>query len=360
LVRRHDVFSFSSRRTLSLFLISAIFGLMLACSAGEKGEEERPVLVEVQFPSRKDLTVKVGFVGEIRGRKEARLNFEVGGKVARIEADVGRSVQKGDVLAVLDDTNSRANLTQAEAAYSKAKLDAERNQKLHNDGIASDHQLESARLAMEQARAAFVSAEKMLSDCTLRAPFSGFVAERNIELGEVIVPMTMSAANFVLVDISSVKVKIGIPESEIGRISPGQEATLSVAAYPGREFAGKVSTVSPLIGEYTRTAEAEIVVANPDGVLKPGMTAELSVTVDTRTNALVVPESCVRREVGIATLFVVKGERAEELKVETGVVEGGVIEVLSGLGEQDSVVVKGQFQLKDNSPVKIPNSATEP
>ncbi|KPJ60703.1 MAG: hypothetical protein AMJ46_05465 [Latescibacteria bacterium DG_63] len=359
MAKPHKVFALVFGRMVLLILVMTVLTFMSGCSSREQSEEERPVLVEVQHPQRQTLTVNSDFIGEIRGSKEANLNFEIGGKVVRIEAEVGGSVNKGDVLAVVDDTKSRANLLQAEVAFSKAKLDAERAERLHKDGIASDHQLESARLAMEQARASLVSAEQALRDCTLRAPFSGFVADKNIELGEVIVPMAMTAPNFVVVDISSVRVKIGVPESEIGSIRQGQEATLSVSAYPGRQFEGQVSTVSPLVGQYTRTAEAEVMVKNQNGSLKPGMTAELSVKVDTRENALVIPEAAVRREVGIATLFVVSEGRAHERKIATGVVGSGLVEVLSGLSEQDSVVVKGQFQLKDNSRIRIVDSTIE-
>ncbi|UCF78021.1 MAG: efflux RND transporter periplasmic adaptor subunit [Candidatus Eiseniibacteriota bacterium] len=347
-----------STRSALLVLVGAVLLCVPGCSPREQSQEEQPVPVEVRLPERMDLSVNIEFVGEIRGRKEANLSFEIGGKVARVEVDVGRSVGKGDVLAVLDETKTKAHLLQAEVAFSKAKLDAERTERLHKDGIASDHQLETARLTMEQARASFVSAEETLRDCTLRAPFSGFVASRNIELGEVIVPMAAAAPNFVLLDISSVKVKVGVPESDMGKIEVGQSAALSVSAYPDIQFEGRVSTLSPLVGEYTRTAEAEIVVENPGGTLKPGMTAKVSVRVNTRENALVVPESSVRREVGIATLFVVKDGRARELKVETGIVSSGAVEVLSGLSEQDSVVVKGQFQLKHNSLVRVTDADT--
>ncbi len=339
-----------------LLLLAAFLGVQLllpGCSSRDTGEQDKPIPVEVQLPSRKDVAVTLDFVGEVRGKREANLSFEVSGKVALTKAELSESVSKGAVLAELDDTQARANLAQAELAFAKAKMDAERTEKLHKEGIASDHQLETAHLTMEQARAALTSAEEYLQNCRLVAPFAGFVAARNIELGEVITPMAMPAPNFVLVDISSVKVKIGVPESEIGLVKPGQDVTLKVSAYRDKKFAGRVTAVSPLVSELTRTAETEVLVQNPGGSLKPGMTAELSVRLGTRKNTLVVPEKCVRREVGIAQLFVVKEGRAHHVSVKTGVVEGTWIEVLEGLADTDSVIVAGQFGLKENDKVSV-------
>ncbi|MFH0778806.1 MAG: efflux RND transporter periplasmic adaptor subunit [Candidatus Eisenbacteria bacterium] len=340
-----------------LVLFSAAVVLLGSCSRDGSKEERKAVPIEIGFPERKDLMVVLTFVGEIRGQREAGLTFEVGGKVVRIGVGLGDSVEKGDVLAALDDTKAQANLVQAEAGYSKAKLDAERIERLHKDAIASDNQLEGARLAVEQARAAFVSAQEMLKDCSLVSPFSGLVAQRNVEFGEVILAMGGGPPDFIVVDISSVKVKLGIPESEIGRVKVGQKASLSVAAYPEREFEGVVSSVSPLVGSPTKTIEAEVAVKNPDGALKPGMTVDLRLVTGERKGVLAVPERALRREVGIATLFVAKDGKAHEQKITTGVLDGGWVEVLSGLGERDSVVVRGQFQLKENDRVQIITAA---
>lgn len=345
----------------ALLALSACGGFLLAagCSSRDSAEKDRSIPVEVQLPSRRDMTVTLDFVGEIRGNREANLSFEVGGKVASINAELSAFVNKGNVLAELDDTEARANLVQAEVAFVKAQMDAERAEKLHKEGIVSDRELESARLGMEQTKASLTSAREYLKNCRLVAPFSGLVAARSIELGEVITPMAMPAPNFLLVDISSVKVKVGVPETEVGLVKAGQPVKVRVSAYPDREFDGWLKAVSPLVSEITRTAEAEVVMENPGGVLKPGMTAESSVRLGVRSGALVVPERCVRREVGVAQLFVVTNGKARQVRVKTGIVDGTWVEVLEGLGDTDSVVVAGQFGLKENDRVTVVDVQSE-
>ncbi len=333
--------------------------LMLAAmvhGCGPRGQEQdarEEISVQVTRPVQTEVEDVLQFIGELRADKEARLDFNYSGRIAAFNYQVGERVRKGAVMARLQQEEIRAQLEQAEAADQKAQADLDRIERLHTQEIVSDDRLESARVAAKVARAGYVMAQEALKNSTVIAPFSGSVAEKNGEVGEYFNAMMGGPAVYRLVKIDTVKAIIGIPESEVPRVTVGQEARINVETYSDRIFRGTVTRVGLDIDRHSRTLEVEISAANSEGLLKPGMLTDIDLVVDRRQAVLTVPQKAVIRDMGLEYVFVVKDSQAVKREVISGTVQDGHIEIREGLTVQDRVIVEGQFGLKEGERVSF-------
>jgi membrane fusion protein (multidrug efflux system) len=328
--------------------------ILLGCGPGGQEDDVREeVIVQITRPMPGEIEDVLHFIGELRAEKEARLDFNYSGRIAAFNYEVGEPVKKGAVMARLRQEEIRAQLEQAEAAHQKARSDLERVERLHAQEIVSDDRLESARVGTKAARAALVMAQEALKNSAVIAPFSGSVAEKNGEVGEYYNAMMGGPSVYRLVKIDTVEAVIGVPESEVPRVSVGQEARLSVETYPDRMFQGTVTRVGLDIDRYSRTLEAEISAANPEGLLKPGMLADIELVVDRRHGVLSLPQKAVIRDMGLEHVFVIEDSLAVKREVVSGATQDGRIEIREGLQADDQVVIEGQFGLKEGDRVSF-------
>jgi membrane fusion protein (multidrug efflux system) len=322
-------------------------------SGGPEQDVPSEVSVQVARPKPSEIEDVLTFIGEIEADKEARLDFNYSGRIAVFNYEVGEWVRKGAVMARLQQEEIRAQLEQAEAAHQKAQADLERVERLHAQQIVSDDRLESARVSAKAARAAYVMAQEALKNSAVIAPFSGSVAEKNGEVGEYYNAMMGGPSVYRLVKVDTVKALIGVPESEVPRVSLGQEARLTVETYPDRIFRGTVTRVGLDIDRYSRTLEVEISAANPEGFLKPGMLTDIQLVVARRQGVLTIPQKAVIRDMGLEHVFVVEDTVAMKREVVTGATQDGRIEIREGLQGDERVVVEGQFGLKEGDRVSF-------
>jgi len=342
-------------RTRSNLLICLLMAaVLLSCgSGGQNQDRQEEVSVQVTRPRPAEIEDVLHFIGEIQAEKEARLDFNYSGRIAAFNYEVGEKVSKGAVMARLQQEEIRAQLEQVEAAHQKAQADLERVERLHAQEIVSDDRLESARVGAKAARAAFVMAQEALKNSAVIAPFRGLVAEKNGEVGEYYNAMMGGPSVYRLVKIDTVEAVIGVPESEVPRVSLGQDARLLVETYPDRAFQGTVTRVGLDINRYSRTLEVEISAANPEGLLKPGMLADIQLVVDRRQGVLTIPQKAVIRDMGLEHVFVVEDTVAVKREVVSGAMQNGRIEIREGLQGHERVIVEGQFGLKEGDRVSF-------
>ena len=221
---------------------------------------------------------------------------------------------------------------------------------------ASRQQLESAKNAAEQqfqalqaARARVALARKALADTTVRAPFSGLVAQRMVSTGDY-VTRGMKVAQ--VVRIMPLRIELTVPEQFVASVSVGQPVSFSVDAFPGRSFAGTVRFVSPALRADQRALTVEAVVPNDRAELKPGMFATARVEQNTKEPAVLVPESAVRVISGTGRVFVVTGDRVEERIVTTGQKVEALVEVVTGLKAGERVASASVNHLVDGMKVR--------
>jgi RND family efflux transporter MFP subunit len=378
---------------------------LTACNHKAPIAADQPVPVQLRLPSHVHQPVSVAVSGAVEANVTAQSAFQIAGRVARVYVEEGQAVSKGQILAELDATDYRnaydAAAAQADAAKAiehkaqaglrpqeleEARIDFERWQDEYNrmkflyerkslpandfKKIEAAYQAavqryemarqgtrgEEKQSAVAQYRAAAAQmheAQKHLSDCQLRAPIAGLVGMRRIDVGD-----TVAAGTPVLsvLDLNPVKVRVAIPEDEIGKVREGARATVSLPSLDGREFEGKVVVVGVAADAASRTYTAKIAVANPELILRAGMVTEARIYGSTMVNAITVPGSAIVRDPrGVTEVYVYEPtrQRVYARRVEVGRLLNNEVEIQSGLTGGEQVVVTGQQNLKEGSPARV-------
>jgi len=222
---------------------------------------------------------------------------------------------------------------------------------------AAKAQVKTAQAAAEQARAAVTTLEKQveqarknLSDTVITAPISGYVAERVADLGEYVSPNSKIAT---IVRTSILRVRIDVPERDIGSVSIGQIVSIQTNAFPDKVFKGKVTRVAPSVNQISRVLTVEAEVENTEGLLKPGQFASVKITKSKPKPTVMVPASAIRTDGNTNKVFVVKDGRAEERTVKLGVLDGDLIEIQQGVKEGEMVATSNIEKLFDGVSVIV-------
>lgn len=187
-------------------------------------------------------------------------------------------------------------------------------------------------------------------DAKITSPISGTVGMLFLDKGAMVAPQIPIA---MIADINRVKIKIQVIEKDLAKVHKGQSVVITMDAYPGEKFRGKLEQLSPFVDPMTRTVEGEIIVPNPGHLLKPGMFARIELITEEHTNTIVVPEKTVIEKDGERVVFVLKGEHAEIREVETGIENKRSIEILKGLKIGEKVIILGNYGLQNGAKVRI-------
>ena len=207
-------------------------------------------------------------------------------------------------------------------------------------------------MAILEADEATVKLTKaQLSDATIVAPFDGVMGARSVSEGQFITKGTSLTS---IINQNPMKAEFNVPERHLSRVNLGQDIEITVAAYPEKKFNGKVYFVAPQIDELTRTALVKARVPNPDGILRRGMFASLNLIVDIQNNALIIPETAMMLKGDEVSVFTVDNEdRVHVKKIEVGLRFDGMIQILSGLKEDEVVVTEGHQKLREGVKVNM-------
>lgn len=283
------------------------------------------------FSQVKSVTAQLQ-LAEIELRRAERL-LETG-DISKSSYDQRKS-QRDSLIGQLDEARSNANIAikaidTAREAYNVAKAAA---------GTAN------AAIATLQAQVA--AAEKSVTDTVIRAPISGFVSEKVADVGEYISPNTPNSKIATILRTSTLRMKIDIPESDIGKVATGQGISLSTSAYPDRNFAGTVVRIAPSLNATARTMSVEAEVQNSEGLLKPGQFATVRITQSKPEAAVVIPVKAVKTVGDTNSVFVIKDGIAREQFVQLGLLEGDMIQVKRGIVDGDRVAISNLSLLTD-------------
>ena len=213
----------------------------------------------------------------------------------------------------------------------------------------------SARAAINTAGTQVDQAKKAVVDTVVYAPISGYISERVADLGEFISPSAPNAKIATIVRTGTLRLKIDVPEASIGKVAVGQGISLQTSAYPDRNFAGTVARILPSLNATARTLTVEAEVPNVDGLLKPGQFATVRITQSQPENAVLIPTSAIRTEGDQNKVFVIKDGAAREVLVQTGLLEGELIQVKQGVVENEIVATSNLNELSDGVFVRAMN-----
>lgn len=388
------------RKCLPCLVVIPVFILAVSCSGSRQNAPKRePIPVRVRKPDHVRQPAQIAVSGSVEPLETVDLAFQVAGRVARVHFDEGQEVRQGQLLAEIDPTDyqfgveaAAAQASMARAAYEKAQAGARAQElerarvafaqredeyrrmkqlfdkkslapndfkKIEAAYLAAKAQFEeaqegarkedkaAAKAALEQAEAGERVARKRLADTRLLAPAGGTVARRGVDPGE------MAATGypvFTIVDLSRVRVRVAVPESDIGLVRVGQKASILIPALPGQRFEGRVELVGAAADPASRAYTVKIAAPNPKRLLRAGMIAEAQIQGDVEVDSITLPgESVVHDPQGATLVFVYFPEqkRVFERRVELGSVLGREVEIKSGLKGDEVVVVAGQHLVRE-------------
>ena len=338
------------RNKICLWLLPLVF---VACGPSAQTREKQPVLVQTETVSTQaedaEGTIYVGVVEE---NQTTIASYTSAGTLRRVAVSEGQAVSRGQLIAELDDTQARHMLGAAEAQSRQAEDALKRYQLLHDEGSMTEAQWVEVQSKVDQARSQLAIARRNVADCRLLAPVSGIVGKRFLSSGETAMPSEPVVS---ILDISSVKVKIAVPEREMKNLTPATATTVSVEA-TGREYPGGRIEKGVQADAMTHTYDVRVCVNNKDRELLPGMVAKVSVRNEgVRRESYIIPLTAVqkRAEGGLFVWTVGADSTVHRTPVTIGQTTGNRIEIQSGLAEGQRVVTEGYQKLSEGTKTRF-------
>lgn len=340
--------------------------LMAGCGKEEVVEEKTLRSVETLTVGKGEISSEFAYTGKAAPYKEVSVVPTVPGKVIDYNYDVGDSVGQGAVLFTVDTTDLQNNMRSLEANYNVAKLGRDNakntydnNKLLFDEEIISKQEFDQIKYAYESAEAQLASIQvqmdnlkKSISDCSVTSPMTGVIATRGVERGGF---ASQAAPAYTVMDLSTIKVEVGVSEQVLNTIKVGDPVSVLMTAVSAEPLTGTVSTISPAAGQ-TGMYTVKIEMKNADGRIKAGMMAEVSFTMESSNDTIVLPRNAVIEKDGETYVYVVENGIAQKVAVALGIEADDTIEITSGLMDGDAVVIKGQTYISDGEEVKVSNA----
>jgi RND family efflux transporter MFP subunit len=370
------------------------------------GDASHPTPVQFYTVAEETARRRIQAVGSLYALEESILSSQVEGRVAEVLSDVGDNVKEGQALITIDpqelqfevdrqrglvtqvraqlgigpddpppaDAKKLASVQRAEADLFDADHKYSRAQEMYRDKLISQQQLDEAASRYQSTRATYTVAlqevdrlkallvsseaseklaEKKLGDAVLRAPFPGAIKTRDVHPGEY---LRVQSPVMVLVRTDHLRARLAVPERWAGWVKDGEIVDLHVEAFPGETFQGKISRINPAVAQDSRTFEAEALITNLDGRLKPGFFVQASIPSEKEEKAIFLPERAVNYRYGVYKVFLLNGNRVSERQIrpagQTEDEHGRRFEVAEGLKPGDRVAVAITGDLHDGATVQ--------
>lgn len=309
-----------------------------------------PTQVVAVEARREAVAESLSLVGTLTANEWVEIKAELEATVVEIGYEEGKPVTKGQLLFRLDESKLTNALAEAEVNLKLSKVNYDRAQQLLRDKTISQQEFDQLASRYESMQAAIAVRQRELKDTKIHAAFAGVMGARNVSVGQVIKKDTALGT---LVDLNPVKVEVNVPERFLSLLKLGQTIELRVAAFAGKTFKGEVYFIAPQVDTATRTALVKARIPNPDLTLKPGMFANLDLTLQLRAAAVVVPEPAIMVNADRTMLYVVdKDSNAQLRPVKLGVRSAGVVEILEGVDAGQLVIVEGVQKVRPGAKVK--------
>lgn len=318
-----------------------------------------PVVVEAEPVRVAEILDAVTAVGTLRSAESVVLKSEIPGRIARIMFADGSQVAKGDALIVFDASVQQALVNQARAERDLSAAKLKRTEELFQKKFLSAAALDDAKATEEIAAAKLALAQANLDKMTIRAPFAGQIGIRQVSVGDYL-KEGVDLVN--LEDLSSMKADFRVPEQISGRLAVGQTVQLQSDAFAGASFPAKVVAIDPAVDAAGRSLLLRAELRDVSRRLKPGMFVRVRLVLESRPNAIVIPEEALVTAQNRLTVFKVVEGKAVATPVVTGLRsqldQRAVVEVVKGLAADDVVVTAGQIKIRGNNvPVKVAEPA---
>lgn len=340
-----------------LVVITLLVAIVLVLRMNKKANQQKTDLastlslaVPVQIDVVKAESFSTSFIsnGTLKPIKELAYVSDVSGRVINILVDKGAWIQKGQLLLSIDDEMLKADHLASEATYKALKTDLERFTNAKEQGGVTAQQLDNLKTQLIAAESRYLISKRRLADANVKSPISGIINERHVEVGAYLNPGTRL---FDIIDDSQLKLRCNVTESQVLRLTIGQEVVITSSLFPNESFSGKISFISAK-AEQGLSYPVEIMIRNKNE-LKAGMYATAHFEASTKKTGLLIPRNAVSGSVKSASVFVVQNGTAQHMDVVIGDMVGSRVEITSGLQPGDSIVVAGLINLSDG--VKVVN-----
>ena len=337
-----------------LLLIPSILIMMLnvGCSDDKAGNGQfsmPPMPVEVAVVHEQKMADRFEAVGTIEAIEEVTVVSEIDGVITEIPFEEGSYIKRGDLITKLDDSQLEAELIRAEALYNQSQSTYNRTKTIVEQKAGTPQDLDDALASLKVAEANLKLAKTRFNKTRIVAPFSGLIGSRKVSVGTFLRagdPITE------LANLNEIRVNFSAPEKYLSQLKRGAEVTVSTTVYPGHEVKGKIIAIEPVLDPETRAAVITARVPNPGQKFRPGMSANISVVLSERMNALTIPNESVFASGNQSFVFIVNPDSTvKRVPIILGLQLADIVEVVDGLNPDATVVRAGHQKLFDGAKV---------
>jgi len=341
-------------------------------------QKQAGVPVEVSEVKSETFTDYISLTGTIGSDEEAKISTKIPGRVTGVYAQEGMSVNKNQVLITIDDLQlkiqksqienqiivAQSNIDTIKLQLDDAERDLRRMEQLFKENAISQKQLESYQLKLDTLKNNYQSAiknlqivkdnlkliETQIDDCVIRAPFSGIIGIKNVEIGEIVAPGQVLMTLF---NTGKLNVQIKTPENYLPEIKTGQDVIIEIDALEGKKINGKIKKISGSPDPKTRMfiVYASLPVIPKDA--RPGMFVNAKIVTRTKQNTIVIPQQAIFKENDKTFVYVVDSDKAKKVEVVTGEKTDDTVEIISGLKTGEKVIISNLENLSDGTMIKI-------
>jgi membrane fusion protein (multidrug efflux system) len=320
-----------------------------------------PEAVTSIVTQREQWPATMNVIGTIEAVRGVMVSADLPGTVARINFDSGQSVREGEILVELDTRQERAQLASLEAQRDLARVNFGRMQQLVNEGVISRMEYDQAAAQQKATEANVAEIRATIERKTIRAPFSGILGIRKINLGQYLPAGSPVVSNE---SLNPIYVNVSVPQQATAQIQVGRKLQVTAEDVAGKMFTGSVTAIDSEVDETTRNIEVQATLSNPEGKLRPGMFVQVEIPVGTTRAVIALPASAINYAPYGDSVFVItdlkdpkgrtyRGVRQQFVKVEGA--RGDQVAVISGLNPGDEVVTSGVFKLRNGAAVQVNN-----
>jgi membrane fusion protein, multidrug efflux system len=320
-----------------------------------------PEAVTSVVAQRQEWPSTMSVIGTMEAVHGVTVSADLPGTVARINFDSGHAVHAGDVLVELDTKQERAQLASLEAQRDLAHIQYGRIQQLVNEGVISRQEYDQASAQQKATDANVAEIRATIERKTIRAPFSGILGIRKVNLGQY---LAAGDAVVPLQSLNPIYVNVGLPQQALGQIGVGRSLRVISDDLPGKSFTGRVTAIDSVIDQTTRNIQVQATLANPEGKLRPGMFVQVEVGLGASQSVIALPASAISYAPYGDSVFIItdlkdqKGQTYRGVRqqfVKLGGSRGDQVGVVSGVNPGDEVVSSAVFKLRNGTAVQVNN-----
>ena len=347
-------------RAIVFFLTCLVCSTSVQAEGKNPKKERPPTSVIAGFPMREMVSDNIEALGTLNANESVNITVHLAEIVSKIHFEEGQRVTKGEVLIEMENAEEQAQLREAKYTLEEARSQRDRIKAIAKRGDASQSLLDERQREYNVANARLAALQSRLDDRLVKAPFTGLVGLRHISPGAYLAPGDVITT---LIDDAAMKLDFSVPSIYLAELEKGMAITAKTPAFADKPFAGNISSIDNRIDPVSRSVKVRAILPNPDGLLKPGLLMEVALKTNPR-QTLTIPEEALvpkAREYFVAVITEQDGKTtASQVAVAIGSRWKGKVEILSGLSEDDRIVLEGADKIRPNSNIKILSSIRKP